>query len=337
MNVKRDPSHPPMISVLLPVFNSERYLRASIESVLNQTFGDFEIIAIDNGSTDGTAPILDGLTDPRVRVIHQPNTGLAGTLNRGIELARGRYIARQDADDLSRPTRFEQQVAFMESHPDCALLGTRAAIWMGDQPSGRAHDHPVEDAALRFELLFNNPFVHSSVMLRKSAVEAAGGYSTDARRQPPEDYELWSRLARRHAVANLGDRLTIYREVPASISRQGRDPFVEKLVLISAENLAAALGMDEPSTDLRDIAALTHTSYRHLSGNPDLARMCSLVQAAARHIHLSAGGSDVLERAKLRIKALRHQYLLYRLNIGWHRPIARFARNLRARLIYKRQ
>jgi len=323
--------------VLLPVFNGERYLRASIQSVLDQTFGDFEIIAIDNGSTDGTAAILDGLTDARVRVVHQAHTSLALALNRAIELARGQYLARQDADDLSLPARFEQQVAFMEDHPECALLGTRAAIWTDDRPSGRAHDHPTDDAALRFELLFNNPFVHSSVMLRKSAVEAAGGYSTDALRQPPEDYELWSRLARRHAVANLDERLVIYREVSASMSRQGPNPFLEKLLLICAENLSAALGMDGPSADLQDVAALTHTSYRHLSKHPDLARMCSLVRAAAQRIHLSAPSSDVLERGEGRVAALHYQYLLYRLNIGWHRPLVRFARNLGARLVFKRQ
>src|SRR5207302_1075177 len=144
-----------------------------------QTFADFELIAINNGSTDGTAAVLDGLRDPRMRVIHQDNMGLAAALNRGIALARGQYIARQDHDDWAKPTRLEQQVAFLEANPDCALVGTRAEIWVGNRKTERVHDHPTDNAALQFELLFDNPFVHSSIMVRKSALDAVGGYSTD--------------------------------------------------------------------------------------------------------------------------------------------------------------
>ncbi len=133
-----------------------------------------------------------------------------------------------------------KQVEFLDAHPDHALVGTRAEIWVGDKPTGRFHDHPTEDAELRFALLFNNYFVHSSVMMRKAALDEVGVYTTDRSRQPPEDYELWSRIARRFRVANLPERLTIYREVPTSMSREGADPFKEKLILISAENLAAA-------------------------------------------------------------------------------------------------
>src|SRR3984957_10464657 len=186
---------PPQVSVVLSVRNGATDLPKAVDTILAQTFSDFELIAINNGSTDGTAAVLDGLRDPRVRVIHQDDRGLAGALNRGIGLARGRYAARQDHDDWAKPTRLAKQVAFMEANSDYGLLGTRAEIWVEDQPTDRAHDHPSDDAALRFELLFDNPFVHSSVMLRKSALDAVGSYCTDPARQP-EDYELWSRLAR---------------------------------------------------------------------------------------------------------------------------------------------
>ena len=116
----------PPVSVILPVRDGAADLPTAVDTILKQTFADFELIAIDDGSSDGTAAVLDGLRDPRVRVIHQDNMGLAATLNRGIALACGRYIARQDHDDLAMPTRLEKQVAFMEANPDCALVGTRA-------------------------------------------------------------------------------------------------------------------------------------------------------------------------------------------------------------------
>lgn len=297
----------PQVSVVLSVRNGAGDLPRAVASILQQTFTDFELIAINNGSTDGTGEVLDRLNDPRVRVVHQEDMGLAGALNRGIGLARGQYIARQDHDDLALPSRLARQVAFMEANPRCALLGTRAEIRTGDRPAFRFHDHPTGDASLRFELLFNNPFVHSSAMLRKSAVEAAGGYSTDPMRQPPEDYELWSRLARRWEIANLPERLTVYRETAGSMSRTHR-PFLDKLVLISAENLAAAVGGSAPSNLHRDIAALTHGAFAMLSPAPDIERMCKTVEEAGARIHARAPDSDVPGRVVERIKSLRRRY-----------------------------
>src|SRR5437016_5309467 len=112
----------PLISVVLSVRNGARDLLRAIDCILAQTFADFEFIAINNGSTDETPAILDAVTDPRMRVIHQHDMGLAAALNRGVALARGRYVARQDHDDWSAPTRFEKQVAFMEANPACALI-----------------------------------------------------------------------------------------------------------------------------------------------------------------------------------------------------------------------
>src|ERR1700743_975142 len=157
-------SQTPTVSVVLSVRNGGSNLPKALETILNQSLSDFELIVINNGSTDGTREFLDQLTDPRLRVYHQEDRGLAAALNRGISLARGRYVARQDHDDWALPTRIEQQVRFLDANPEYALVGTRAEIWVGNHPSGRFHDHPTDDAALRFELLFNNPFVHSSVM-----------------------------------------------------------------------------------------------------------------------------------------------------------------------------
>jgi glycosyltransferase involved in cell wall biosynthesis len=277
----------PLVSVILAVRNGGSDLPKAIDTILTQTFTNFELIVVDNGSTDGTSTFLKSIEDPRLRVVFRSEPGLAGALNEGIANARGRYIARQDHDDWALPTRMERQVQFLDAHPDHALVGTRADIWVGDTPSQRFHDHPADDAELRFELLFNNPFVHSSVMIRKSALDEVGVYTTDPERQPPEDYELWSRLARRFRLANLPERLTIYREVPSSISRAGAQPFIEKLVMISSENLAYATGEAQPQRAHIDIAALVHGAHAKLSPKPDLQAMLTVIRQAGRAI---AGG-----------------------------------------------
>jgi GT2 family glycosyltransferase len=317
----------PRVSVVLPIYNGEAFLTEAIDSILQQSFGDFELIAIDDGSTDGSAAILDAVRDPRVRVIHQPNAGLAASLNRGISLARGTYIARHDHDDVSLPTRFARQVQFMEQNPDCALVGTRAEIRSDDRPATRFHDHPGDDAALRFELLFDNPFVHSSVMLRKRAVESVGGYSTDPLRQPPEDYELWSRLARSYQVANLPERLTVYHETAHGMSRAPGPAFQASAVLISSENLAAAVGAGAPSRVHRDIAALSRQAFALVSPNPELDAMRGVIEEAGARISARDPASDVPLRVAARIKTLQRHLVRYRawrlLGPLW--PVARLA------------
>jgi Glycosyl transferase family 2 len=302
----------PPVSVVLPVYNGEAFLAEAIGSILGQSFRDFELIAIDDGSTDGSASILDAVRDMRMRVIHQANAGLAASLNRGISLARGKYIARQDHDDLSLPMRFTRQVQFLEQNPDCALVGTRAEIRSGDGPAMRFHDHPAEDAALRFELLFDNPFVHSSVMLRKRAVEAVGGYSTDPARQPPEDYELWSRLARCYQVANLPERLTVYRETVGGMSRAPGRAFQSSAVLISSENLAAAVGAVAPGRVHRDVAALSRQAFALVSPNPDFEAMRSVIEEAGARIGVGDPRSDMPARVAERVKTLRRHLVRYR-------------------------
>ena len=118
-----------LISVILPVYNGSEYLTESIDCILNQTYSNFEFIIIDDGSTDDSAAIIANYTDVRIRFYSQQNQGLASTLNRGISLANGNYIARQDQDDVSLPNRFAQQVAFLEANPEYGMVGTWAAIW----------------------------------------------------------------------------------------------------------------------------------------------------------------------------------------------------------------
>lgn len=280
------------ITVLLPVWNCPHYVGQAVESILSQSHSSFEFIIIDDGSTDHTPCVLEQYQDPRIRCIRHSNRGLAATLNRGIELARGEYIARQDQDDLSFPDRLARQVAYMESHPKCALLGTWAQIMQGDRLTERYHRHPACPSELRYQLLFNNPFVHSSVMLRKSALEAVGGYSTDPTRQPPEDYELWSRLSRHNEVANLPEVLVHYREVPGSMSRVGPSPFRDNVIKICIENLSVASGAPPTDPDLIMIATVLHGG--EVSRRPNRQRITEILKKATSSFASPADFSSLI-------------------------------------------
>ena len=304
----------PDVSVILAVRNGGTDLPKAVGTILAQTFANIELIAINDGSTDQTAAYLEGISDPRVRVFHQNGEGLAASLNRGISVSKGRYIARQDHDDLADPSRIAKQTEFLDANPEYALIGTRATIWVGDMPSGRFHDHPTADQILRFDLLFNNPFVHSSVMIRRTALDRVGVYTTDPARQPPEDYELWSRIARCYRVANLPERLTVYREVPSSISRASTQLFLEKLVTISAENLAYATGARAPQGVYRDIADLIHGGEAHPSRKYDIKGMSALIAQAGYRI---GGGKPEPEL----LRRIEHAQALIRRRAMFRHPL----------------
>jgi hypothetical protein len=324
----------PTVSVVLSVRNGGSDLPQALGTILNQSFTDFELIAINNGSTDGTREFLDQIGEPRVRVFHQEDKGLAAALNRGITLARGRYVARQDHDDLADLSRIAKQVEFLDAHPEHALVGTCAEIWIGDKPTGRFHDHPTEDAEIRFGLLFNNYFVHSSVMMRKAALDEVGLYTTDRSRQPPEDYELWSRIARRFRVANLPERLTVYREVAASMSREGGgDPFKEKVIQISAENLAAATtGIPKPESIHLDIASLVHGAPEKLSKNAVIEDMCAVVTEAGKAIFGDRNFGAESDPVAFRVRNLRYQFAIHRHGLRQVHSVARGVKKTLQRL-----
>jgi hypothetical protein len=299
----------PLISVVLPVYNCVEYAHEAVQSILAQTFSNIEFIIIDDGSTDHTPDVLRGFRDPRIRFITQKKSGLAFTLNRGLELARGRYIARQDADDISLPDRFSKQISFLEANPSCALVGTWAEIWCERKKTGRVHRHPSDGATLKFELLFNNPFVHSSVMLRKSAIEQVGAYASDGF-QETEDYELWSRIARSHDVANIPEVLQVYREIRGSLSRAPQTLVVNQVVKLSAANLAWASGTDDASPDAVNLAALVHSAQGLLIGRPSFPGMREVLRRAVRRIASGNDRARLLRVADRRINGLLIRYTL---------------------------
>lgn len=200
----------------MPVFNGESFLRGSIESILGQTYSDFEFIIIDDGSTDRSVEIINSYADPRIRLIRQgTNQGLISTLNTGISQASGTYIARMDGDDVSLPQRLERQVAFMDEHPEVGVCGTWFRKINGTR--GRVVRPPIGSAEIKSFLLFDCPFAHPSVMLRRLLLDQLGQwYRADYRHA--EDYDLWARLAEVTEFANLPEVLLYYREHAAQVS-----------------------------------------------------------------------------------------------------------------------
>ena len=210
---------PPAISVVLAVYNGERYLRSAVDSVLGQTRADFELIAIDDGSADATPAILNeyAARDPRVRVVSRPNRGLTQTLNEGLELARAPYLARMDADDLCLPERFAQQAAHLDAHPDCVLVGSRVLVVDPDGlPIRHMADERTHEQIDHAHLNRGWPVVHPAVMMRTAAVRAVGGYR-DAY-DTLEDLDLFLRLAEVGRLANLPDVLLHYRQHFGSVT-----------------------------------------------------------------------------------------------------------------------
>ena len=244
----------PLVTVLLPVRNGSAHLPAALESIFAQTFSDFELLVIDDGSTDATPEILRAVRDPRLRVVTNPqNIGLVPTLNRGLELARGEFIARQDHDDISLPTRLQKQVDFLRTHPDCTLVGTEAV-----QMDARGRKmyrllRPHGAPEVRWYLCFDNAFIHSSVMFRRDVVrQEFGGYAPSFH---SEDYALWSRIARARETANLLEPLLLYREhgssVTGSMSPEDAAAFDEATTAIRWENLRALFGERARMEDAR--------------------------------------------------------------------------------------
>lgn len=210
--------NPHLVSVIMSVYNGESLLAEAIDSVLRQTFADFEFIIIDDGSTDDTPDILCGYArrDTRVRVFPQKNQGRPKSLNRGIELSTSPLIARMDADDVSFPGRFEQQVEFMNAHSEIGLLGGAVDIVTPDGRRISTYQPPTGDAALRAALRVYNPFRHPTLIMRRETLLATGGYRTAL--ADADDYDLILRMAERTQLANVHQPILSYRVHPSQAS-----------------------------------------------------------------------------------------------------------------------
>ncbi len=212
----------PVVSVVMSVYNGGEYLHESIDSILNQSCKDFEFIIINDGSVDGSLGILleYQTADNRILIVNQGNIGLTRSLNRGIKLAAGKYIARQDTDDKSLPERLEKQVQFLEANSDYFLVGTASKVI--DQQGNIIGESSVpfftDNDKLQAVMNRFNPFFHSSVMFRNDV--SCLGCFYDPRYEYAQDYELWTRISKLYKVYNLSEVLALNRHWPEMISKK---------------------------------------------------------------------------------------------------------------------
>jgi glycosyltransferase involved in cell wall biosynthesis len=225
----------PKVSVIMSVYNGEKYLRYAMDSILNQTFADFEFIVIDDGSTDRTGDILQSYHDPRIRIFSQENRGLTASLNRALGLACGEYVARMDADDISQPERFQKQVAFLDVRSDVSLVGTY--LYRIDEKGRMVSVYTLKEDndSIKNDLLNTCPLMHSSIMFRKRCVEEVGGYREKV--GPTEDLDLYFRVSEKFNLANIPELLQCFRINPEGVSLKRRFDQIryDKLVRLMAE------------------------------------------------------------------------------------------------------
>lgn len=197
----------PKITVLMSVYNGEKYLGEAIDSILNQTFKNFEFLIIDDGSTDSSAEIIHSYTDPRIRLIrNRENIGLTGSLNKGLKLAKGKYIARMDADDISLPERLEREVAIADAYPEITVVTTGFANFVNsyrEDNRGSVNKGDTDEIEwIGFEdLLEGNKIFHGSVLFKRKNILDIGGY--DERLPKAQDYDLWLRVSRKVEIIKL--------------------------------------------------------------------------------------------------------------------------------------
>jgi len=224
-------NHTVDITVQIALYNSEKYIKQTIESLLNQTFENFEILIINDASTDNSINVVNSINDDRIRLIHNDtNKGICLTRQRGIEEAKGKYIAILDSDDLAMPMRLEKQFLFLENNPEIVLCGSNAKF-IDENDNEIAHTHTLncDPDLIKIVLLFANQFINSSVLCRKDVMLEVGGY----KKPIAEDYDLFVRIAEKYKTTNLDEKLVSYRMHSGSDSRTKKDLYAiaEKEIL----------------------------------------------------------------------------------------------------------
>ncbi len=236
----------PKVTILMPVYNGENYLREAIDSILNQTLTDFEFLIINDGSTDLSEEIIRSYTDPRTRLVNNEiNLGLIETLNKGIELSRGKYIARMDCDDISLPERLEKQFNFMEKYQEVGICGTWVETF--GEVSGEIWDYPSDYFEIQARLLFESVLAHPSVMIRTELLKK-NGLKYNLSYIHAEDYALWQRCSFCFPVNNIPEVLVKYRITSTSVSRtnsQEQKKTVEKIYIESLKMLGLNVNKEQ--------------------------------------------------------------------------------------------
>jgi glycosyltransferase involved in cell wall biosynthesis len=334
----------PLVSVLMPVYNGAKYLRESIQSILGQTFGDFELVIVDDGSTDDTPSVIQEFSrkDARVRAHRQNNQGHVGALITGLEKVRGTYVARMDGDDVSLPARLAAQVSYLESHPDVGVLGTAATVIDADGSPVVPVRFPTQHWVIRWALCFSSAIIHPSAMMRRSVLQKAGGY--DHAMKHAEDYDLWRRLSLVTRLANLEDVLLLLRKHEKNVSASNAGEELRFSLQVANRVVADLLGESVPaglvaraweqrartSADAIAVAQLVYRLYNALAENDEVSdvEMRIIRRDAARRVYERirprTGHTNV--RNLLRAFYLDPSLLMDPVSVAWGRLRRRYQR-----------
>jgi glycosyltransferase involved in cell wall biosynthesis len=244
---------PSSIMVLVAVHNGERFLERALESLRVQTWPEFEVLVVDDGSTDRTAEILSRLPDQRFSVHHnRQNLGLTCSLNHGLRLARSDYVARLDADDVAMPGRLAAQAAFLDQHPDVGIVGADCEIVDEDDRTIARYTYPKTHTAIRWRHFFDNGFCHSTVMLRRSVLQEHR-LSYDERVRYAQDFDLWTRLLQHTRGANLSTPLVRWRRHAATVSILHQEEQRQVATAVVARELTNLLGRPVDDVLVREL------------------------------------------------------------------------------------
>jgi glycosyltransferase involved in cell wall biosynthesis len=236
----------PKVTVLMPVYDTEKYLGEAIESILNQTYRDFEFIIISEDSSDITRALLDRYRnqDARMEVYHQERQGLIASLNKGCELANGEYIARMDADDISMPERLERQMSFMDQHPHVGVCGSWAEIIDDNGNTIGNFCPPVSTALIRWNLIFNCSIAHPAAIFRREPVKELGFYHKDCLHC--EDYDLWVRAFNHFEFGNIPEFLLKLRKHSQNVTFVCSPEHSDNVLKVSQKAVALTLKQQVP-------------------------------------------------------------------------------------------
>jgi glycosyltransferase involved in cell wall biosynthesis len=251
-------------------------LRRSIESILAQTWSDLEFLIINDGSADNSREIISSFSDPRIRLVDNfTNIGLTKSLNRGLELAQGELIARQDADDISMPNRLEFQVSYLREHPEIVLLGTWGQVIDDEGNALSKIRPPLNPYLLKWRMLFTNHMIHSSVMFHAKEIRNLGGYNKEIAKA--QDYELWNRVMRTYHVAQLPEILVYLRKHPESISANSFNDQVDSVSRVAWRNIQYLLDREVSLQEIKDIGILLR--YGSIPSSSRLKRVAIVMRS----------------------------------------------------------
>ncbi len=299
------------ISVVMATYNTEiKMLQEAVDSILSQTFRDFEFIIIDDGSTDESVSYLNSLQDERIRLIRNPeNMGVTKSLNIGLKAARGKYIARMDADDIALPQRFEKQYAYMEAHPDVILCGTRVSYFSDDpsHPTGTSLPITSDMEAYRIILLFRNPGpYHPTVFFRHQTLLEHHVLYDESMRYA-QDYGMWETLSHLGQIYVMQDALLCYRQHDKQISSTSRETQFQCDQIVKRRLLNALLGsVTEEEMALHFKYSTTY--YPLTTIHPEAIEWYSRLLEANKEKHIYPQRKLKREITKIKIKLLHQTY-----------------------------